>query len=327
MLRSPVLIFLAVMGDTATGQNLVPNPSFEDYTQCPSDLGQIDRAVGWESIQISPDLFNTCSTGDTVGVPASFLGFQPAYYGNGYMGLGTGPTFYTKEYAQASLSNALVPGQATYISMQVSPGGFGIVGTASPQFASSGIGIRFSVNPEPYFTNYGQYDLDTAVVFLSTVLDDTSAWTSVSGMFTPDSAYQYIQIGNFFSESLTTTVLINANGDWAGSYAFVDQVCVSQMQGVCEVIDQVPETNLMVGQPVISSCYGVITLAAPSGSSLAFEGQVFDAAGRACTALLRIPSDGSSVVNAHHWATGLYSFVYRSYSGRVGTVRFVHVHP
>ena len=320
------LLATLIIALSASAQNLVPNPSFELYTQCPSDLAQIDRAIGWESIQVSPDLFNTCCIGDTVGVPESFLGFQPAYDGSGYMGLGTG-TLYTKEYAQAELSSALVPGQATYISMEVSPGGFGLVGTTSPQLAASGIGIRFSVQPLPYSTTYGQYDFDTAVVYLPTVLSDTSAWTNVSCVYIPDSAYRYIQIGNFFSDSLTTTVVINPNGDWEGSYAFVDQICVSQMQGVCEVIDHIQETNSAKDEPFVAAAYGILTVAGPAGSILAFECQVFDAVGRACTSTLRVPSGGSSVVNAQQWATGLYSLLYRTSSGRIGSVRFVHVHP
>lgn len=42
-------------------QNLVPNPSFEQISTCPSSLAQLQLATGWISIE-SPDLFSTCAS-------------------------------------------------------------------------------------------------------------------------------------------------------------------------------------------------------------------------------------------------------------------------
>lgn len=66
--------------------NLVPNPSFEDYMQCPTAYDQIDRATGWSTYSESTDYFNSCSnlTSSGVGVPFNSWGQQWAKGGSGY---------------------------------------------------------------------------------------------------------------------------------------------------------------------------------------------------------------------------------------------------
>ncbi len=95
-----ILLFFAV-GSHAQ-QNLIPNPSFEEYTECPvqNEIGQGDfmKCVGWwyphSTVIGSPDYFNRCNnsvpTPNTgiVGVPNNFWGYQEAFDGDGYVGFG-----------------------------------------------------------------------------------------------------------------------------------------------------------------------------------------------------------------------------------------------
>src|SRR5688572_21875042 len=57
-------------------QNLVPNPSFDDYSICPVGTNQVERCLYWTNFGMSPDYWGSCS-----GVPGTFL---PA--------LGSGPS-------------------------------------------------------------------------------------------------------------------------------------------------------------------------------------------------------------------------------------------
>ena len=228
----------------APGQNLVPNWSFEEYTECPTNLAQIDYAVGWQWIGGSPDLYSSCSLSDTVNVPSNFGGYQPAHSGNGYAGV---VTYHAdvREYIQTQLNTPLTPGLRTYLSMYVSPGGFASLGQISPQLMSSGIGLRMSVTPFPIPDDWIQYDLNSALIYMSSILDDTSAWTHLYGEFIPDSAYEYVQIANFFEEDSTLAITIANTGGGPYAYAFVDDVCVSQTEGGCSGVNAIAQGKAM----------------------------------------------------------------------------------
>src|SRR6185503_219273 len=82
-----MLTFLSM--DTLVGQNLVQNPSFEQYTSCPTGNSGIYLATPWNvppGSGTTPDYMNSCSTGgigcNSVGVPDNFLGSAPAANGN-----------------------------------------------------------------------------------------------------------------------------------------------------------------------------------------------------------------------------------------------------
>jgi hypothetical protein len=214
-------------------QNLVPNPSFEEYTVCPNDLSQIDGVLGWVNIGISPDYFNLCAD-DSVSVPLNALGDEWPADGNGYAGLGIGPPTWGKEYMQAELNLPLDIGVPTHVSMRVSPGGFGIPFWTTPMYGGSHVGLRLSTLALNHFTVSGQFEFNSAVLYMEEVLSDTSGWTVLATSFLPDSAYRFMQIGNFFSEAACSIELLDPFGDVEAAYAFIDMVCVSQQPDVCD---------------------------------------------------------------------------------------------
>src|SRR5689334_17274740 len=117
MKRTITLLFSLVVHFTFA-QNLVPNPSFEQYDTCPSDISQITKAIGWYAARKTPDYFNVCST-DTfqgghykVSVPTNWVGHRTAASGNAYAGViscTTQSAFY-KEYIGAQLITPLQMG-------------------------------------------------------------------------------------------------------------------------------------------------------------------------------------------------------------------------
>lgn len=75
-----------------TFQNLVPNGSFETYTNCPFIDGQINFAVPWKGqANNSSDYFSACSS--TMNVPyyygtnSPYLAFLTAKHGSAYAGI------------------------------------------------------------------------------------------------------------------------------------------------------------------------------------------------------------------------------------------------
>lgn len=218
-------------------QNLVPNPSFEDFVTCPNTFNQLAYATGWLALYATSDYYNACDAGTAVSVPSNAIGYQPAASGQAYAGvvtyyeLGSVPDpEHSKEFIGAQLTQVLQPGVPVYLSFKISPTGIGNLIGASPRWTVEGFGMRFSTVP----AYNGMLDPpNSAALFIATPPTDTVNWIIVSGVYVPDSAYQYVMLGNFFSDSTLTPVLFNPNGDAGAAYVFIDDVCVSTDSGSC----------------------------------------------------------------------------------------------
>ena len=227
------------------GQNLVPNPSFEVYSACPDSWNQTERAVGWSRYRGSPDYFNGCDAGGLAGVPENVVGYQHAATGQAYVGgyLWCSSPTNTREHLGAMLTEPLIQGAPVYISFKVSPavGGF----LEDMRWAAPRAGLRFTMNP--YLQNGLAILPDTAALFMSSAPVDTSTWYTVSGMYVPDSAYQYVVLGNFFRDSLVSPVVLDPTGAIDCAYVYYDDICVSQFPEDCGFVVGDDEHNRALG--------------------------------------------------------------------------------
>src|SRR5690606_26566994 len=97
-------------------QNLVPNPSFESYSQCPTGPNQMYNCNDWYNVVPSTvsNYFNSCynePNGQSVDVPFNYAGYQETLTGNGYAGVSTRSS---RGYIQTELTEPLVAGQCYY---------------------------------------------------------------------------------------------------------------------------------------------------------------------------------------------------------------------
>lgn len=220
--------------------NLVPNPSFETYTNCPNSSDQMNRAIGWSSFRESPDYFNTCSTISGIKPPYSTYGFQYPQDGNAYAGFttydntGFGPNF--REIMGAKLTNTLNIGVKYYFSFFVN-----LAGGYNFTLATNKIGLRFSkvsysyTNPVP-INNLAHY-------YCINKITDTLNWTKLQGSFVADSAYQYIMFGNFFNDVNTDTLGIGPQPANQYGFYYIDNVCVSTDSNQCYLTTEIEEIN------------------------------------------------------------------------------------
>lgn len=213
-------------------QNLVINPSFENHTACPNQINQVDFATGWKSWGVTPDYFNACAntTAPNFGVPLNNRAFQHARTGAAYMGLFTYTVFLPnqREFIGGQLSSPLVPGQLYYVSFWVNH-----VENSVLLKASDGLGLKFSTVDHNFFAEPDTAN-DAPHVFANTIITDTVNWVQVHGTFVADSAYTFFGLGNYFGDSLTTVIQMgNGNSNYA--YYFIDDVCISTDNSVCEV--------------------------------------------------------------------------------------------
>jgi hypothetical protein len=226
-----LLNFLVVKPISAQ-QNLVPNPSFEDTLECPDFPGQVWRANGWYIAEQTPDYFHSCCnlTHPVCGVPNNLLGIRNPVTGMAYCGFGAyASNIFSREKVGTKLSESLTIGTRYYVTFFLSSVSSHVQGING---ASDKIGILFStikydLTRKPPTNNLCQ-------VWADSIITDTTGWVKISGSFVADSAYEYITIGNSFTDSATNSVKYWGNGNVRQSYYFIDDVCITTDTTSCD---------------------------------------------------------------------------------------------
>lgn len=304
-----------------SAQNLVPNPSFEEYDVCPNTIGfqPGDKPLDWEKWLWSPDYFHSCAGSlnavDTVmDVPLNGFGFQYAKDGEAYVGMATFQDDY-REYVGCELTEPLLVGETYQLSF------WGNVATGgnywNPKLASNNLGLLFTMTsniwtglsgPPFSFRNY-------AHLYSSAVLADTVNWVQVAGSFTADSAYRYLVIGNFFEDTLTDTIGLEGPSTYA-AYYFVDAVCVTEGATVCPFGTGLPayqEDALLVWPNPVND---ILHLDAVLGSY-----SILDAMGR--VVITGTSAATITLVDVARWPVGQYVL---RHEGNTRIDRFVVIH-
>jgi OOP family OmpA-OmpF porin len=227
------LIIVFIICGVCSGQNLVPNPSFEDTMSCPDMLSEINWCMYWHNAGDSfppdlstPDYYNTCSTANGIAPPNCNWGYQNPHSGNAFAFINTYVSVFPdlRESIQAALLQSLVIGQKYYVSFYANLP-YGTVHA----LASNKLGALFTtfqfIQP-----NYA-HTINFAHVYTDSLITDTLNWTRISGSFIADSAYTYITISNFFDSAHTKTLNLNSNFNASGYY--IDDVCVSTDSLTC----------------------------------------------------------------------------------------------
>lgn len=217
-------------------QNLVPNGSFEEYTNCPEFFGYAQYATGWLNLHTnSADYFNRCDENVVVGVPFNSFGYQEPAEGDGYIGIATtvpGSDLY-REIVGIELLEPLQVGVPICLSFKMAVGGFGSWDGNSAIYTSKGVGLRFFMQFPSDWPAY-LYP-NTAALHMEVVPTDTADWYLVSGVYVADSNYTHLGVGNFFADSLNAVTDLDTTGFGSAgvSYAFIDDVRVSNDPEYC----------------------------------------------------------------------------------------------
>lgn len=225
-MKNLIFIFLLLVSIAVKAQvNLVPNPSFEDYSPCPDNEAQITRATGWYSpTNGSPDYFNACSPNPSYSTPTNLFGEQQPNLGNGYIGLGpyySGSSNY-REYIQSELSDTLIAGKTYCIQFFTSLAG------KQSKYANNNIGLVLSELPITAIGNLGPLiDFPTSLNS-NIIIDDSINWIQLSGIYIANGSEKYITIGNFYSNQNTDAILIDSTITADISYYYIDDVSVVQ---------------------------------------------------------------------------------------------------
>ncbi len=223
------LLIMFIACGICNGQNLVPNPSFEDTVSCPDNLHQVGNAKYWHAVDNTPDYFNACNPYAGWSVPGNQINFQYAATGVAYMGMCTYHTTFPnfREMIGAFLTSPLVSGSKYFVTFKVS---FAYSPNYGFYTATNKLGILFStvdyLSTPPSLNNYCQ-------AYSDSIISDTLGWTTVRKSFIADSAYSFITISNFFSNANIDT--LNFLGNPVQAYYFIDDLCVSEDSLYCEL--------------------------------------------------------------------------------------------
>jgi hypothetical protein len=224
-----VLVFFQLQSISSYSQNMVANPGFEDTLACPVQIGLINNVAGWTTCGVTPDYFHSCAntTHPNHGVPFNNRGFQPAHSGNAYIGIFTYSVFNQnlREFIGSALLQPLVVGQQYFVSFWAAH-----PDTSVLHFATDKLGVKFTTVQHTLMLpdTVGNF----AHVFSTSLITDTLGWTLVRGSFIADSAYTFIEIGNFFEDSQTTIQNLGS-GSPNYAYYFIDDVCVTTDSAIC----------------------------------------------------------------------------------------------
>ncbi|MBK9273724.1 MAG: gliding motility-associated C-terminal domain-containing protein [Flavobacteriales bacterium] len=228
MRASALALLLWTVCGSGSAQNLVPNPSFEQVTSCPSFASQLDRAAPWTNPTLgTPELFHGCAPlASYVSVPyCTTGGFQHARTGQGFIGLYTWRTDIAdmREYAEVELVAPLVAGTCYRVAFFVNM-------PNDHPYACDGIGAHFSAGPigasNGTVLPYPAHVEHPA----GTLITDTLGWTLVSGAYMASGGETHLTIGNFRNDTGTQTLQIATNV-WhtTSAYLLVDDVSVEEL--------------------------------------------------------------------------------------------------
>ena len=228
----------------SSNNNLVYNPSFEDYRDCPRKidaLGTLTTVEAWfQPTAGSADYYNVCGSREC-GVPNNKLGIQYPHSGQGFCGIYCSKTDY-REYLQTQLKEPLRHNEVYRLAFYVSLSEYsaGAVATIGGLLTTDRIGdtvrsvlmnkkVR-SIAPGISQTVASYYEPQVVNAY-ENLIADTKGWTLISGTFIANGGEEFLTIGNFYPASQSNvTDLDSLTYLLPGAYYYIDDVsltCIS----------------------------------------------------------------------------------------------------
>lgn len=233
-MKNILLILLIFSSNLGIGQNLVPNPSFEVYDACPTNLSnsgdfQLSHATGWYAPTLgTTDYFNTCSgLAGGANIPNTGPGYQTTLDGNGFSGILLqieDNKLDWFEYAQAKLTSPLIQGYSYKVSFNVNL-------ADDSHYAVQKIGAWISSDPLSQASPQPMPIGDPLIVNTNGFLTDASGWTKIEGEFIANGGEEYITLGYYSDTTAADTLRTSVFADPTSiySYYYIDGVEVSEV--------------------------------------------------------------------------------------------------
>ena len=256
MLRGFAILLFVLFAGGVRAQNLVPNPGFEVYNDCPYQRSNVAYSPGfthfpsvasWVSAMqnTTPDYYNTCATDSLVTLPYNtYNDYQHPHGGSGCTGISmmSGYPYELhksdyREYLQTKLNAPLEPGEQYYVSYFINmtyhiPWDYTqiVVDQIGARLTDTQINVEYPFSEKQLVVNGPSSITNPKYTYLA----DTGAWMKVSGLYTAHGGEEWLTIG-FFRDSLPIhhIVIYSPVADTYSihvcCYMYVDDVCVSKV--------------------------------------------------------------------------------------------------
>ena len=234
--------------------NLVPNPSFE--LQYANQIGwfykgeDFNKAMKyWKSpTGASPDAYNAKTR-----VPPSWaqygFGEQKPHLGEGMVGLTlfgcTNGKPHCREYIQIQLLEPLIKGQQYYLEFYTTH--------LERSMQISQLGVAFTTVPIILKADT-LLTLSPTIVTKKLLAASAQQWLKVSARFKATKAFNYLILGNFFSDSLTFTKHSMVENPLNYAYYYVDDVLLKKIPPYLpqpELQNELRKKSLVVGKAIV----------------------------------------------------------------------------
>ena len=202
----------------SVGQNLVPNPSFEDTIFCPFSAGDVNGIEHWIKVKGSVDYFHPCGI-NGFSVPTNKHGFQEPFDRLGYVGIANwAKGFLFREFLGVSLSQPLQPSQRYLVKYHLSM-------ADTVQYALRNFGMLFTEAQPPNDVGVLLSAEPQVVYEGEDFLDDQEGWMTIEGSFIAEGGEQFLTLGNFDDDANTDTLFVVEQTS-KSSYYYLDDVSV-----------------------------------------------------------------------------------------------------
>lgn len=233
------------------GQNLVTNPGFEHYNDCPNGYNvSSDKELvpGWRiPAPGTSDYFNRCDKTGRSGVPKNAMGYMEAKEGKGYAGVilsdfamyKQGERNY-REYLQNRFTKPMEKGEVYCVKF------YYCVATHS-RYSVNRLGLIFS--PTALASDKNLIEATPDLELDSNIIIDTKdAWIEFCGAYKAKGGERFMTLGNFYSDTKTRAfdfkeergMSTNATPSKIENFAyyFIDMVSVEKMnESCCNAVD------------------------------------------------------------------------------------------
>ncbi|MBU2903645.1 OmpA family protein [Arenibacter algicola] len=212
-------------------QNLVENPSFESFLECPDHLGNFGEDLKYWSVPTkgTTDYFNSCSL--SMGVPTNFMGEQTAKFGNAYLGFYMYAPEDYREYIQGELKEPLKQGVTYTVSFYISlaENSDHVVRDFDVLLSTKPIEVKIKKGLTKWQLSKIEGNNFTIIEILGNeFITDDNAWTKISTNFLAAGGEQFITIGNFKNNASTRRQRLVKKKNVNGAYYFLDMVYVDE---------------------------------------------------------------------------------------------------
>ncbi|WP_178991592.1 OmpA family protein [Winogradskyella schleiferi] len=223
----------------STSQNLVLNPSFEEFHDCPLEVSLFDQNVTNWTIPNSgtTDYFNSCSEKMAF---KNFNGYQNARTGQGYAGIYMHFKNDYREYIQGTLKSTLKKGEKYQVAFYISL-------AENSRYALKEFGIMMT--SEKFNTFKSKVNLNAKLLakripnlkfrptFNKTFYDSSKDWMEVTFTYTADGFENYFVIGNFNTNADTKKKQTRTSKYEPFSYYYIDDVSIVPLKNLKETIE------------------------------------------------------------------------------------------